>query len=126
MPCIYTGKGMVRSVFEFLVFRWLEVRGVNWCQKQDIYNQLSRMDALDVGRYGAFCTRLAQAKVLKYVDWPDNEQFAKITLTDKGRRQLKAFKAGELKVEHRDYLARTIDWSGLYDPDEPDDEPTDA
>lgn len=133
LPCIYTGKGMARPVFEFLVLRWLQIHGRARWEKRDIYNYLTDEEGLNVGSFGAFCTRLAQLKELRWISWPDNAQLPPIRLTTPGRIKLAELRTGELKPAHRDYLANTIDWSGLKDTDEPDDpeddpddEPTDA
>lgn len=112
-PCIYTGKGMARLVFEFLVLRWLDVQGDIPCDKGDIYEQLSDREALDIGTPGAFSTRLAQLKELGWISWPDNKQLARIELTASGRVHLKKLMDGELKPAFREYLANTITWSGL-------------
>ncbi len=112
-PCIYTLKGMVRPVFEFLVLRWLFVMDDSICDKRDIYDELSGRLAFDLGKFTAFSTRMADLKKTEFVDWETNGQGAQVQLTEKGREQLQKFMAGELKPSYRKYLADTVDWSGL-------------
>lgn len=117
LPCIYSKKGMVAEVFEFLVLRRIEFVGDGKADKADIHDQFTKVDALEVGKFPAFCTRIATLKEDEWIEWPTNKQRARLSLSLAGRTRLKALLATELKQAHKDYLAKTIDWSGLREDD---------